>query len=109
MKYNRTDLGVALHTALRKACDSDPTTAAWVAINRMPKEQWVRYLDHVHAALEAAPDDKAPVEALKEASLGWLPDQAQAATFERSLKTAFFSFNESDWEGYGCWLDEVRL
>ena len=54
-KIDLADLGVSLHTALRKYCDSAPTSIAWNAIEIMSPEaevapgvgfhKWVEYFE----------------------------------------------------------------
>lgn len=47
-KVNANDLGCALHTALRKACDSSPTSAMWNLINTdQLTTTWDKYLNEL--------------------------------------------------------------
>ena len=41
----RESFGEALHVALRKVCDSAPTSAAWNCVHLMPNSVWGEYLD----------------------------------------------------------------
>lgn len=48
-------LGISIHTAFRKGCDSKYSMTAWRAINKMDKEgQWMPYLHSVLYYLKAS-------------------------------------------------------
>ena len=38
-------IGEAVHTALRKGCDSDASVRAWAAINDLPDHEWSEVLE----------------------------------------------------------------
>ena len=109
----RGDLGGALHTALRKLCDSKPTALAWNVINLLTdydhglRQHWSAYLDHVWAALDAKRHTfrcyEDVVIVVKAASLGfdYIGHPPRAA-----LVLAFQFFDIGDWQGYCGFLTE---
>jgi hypothetical protein len=83
MKFNDPDLGVALHTALRKCCDSSPTSAAWNLLYELKGDQWTELLDTIRAEFKPfkfvkggkSHDDQLAAQ-LKKAVLSWEPWEA---------------------------------
>lgn len=75
-KYiGKDNLGEALHTALRKCCDSKPTTAAYLLVAMLPDDLWREYVVIVGQYFGAALAEKKLTpenadEHLKYASLG---------------------------------------
>lgn len=99
--------GEALHTALRKACDSTPTTIAWNLINTL-EDPWNDYLAVLKDQLLNLYKDK-DIElwqALKIASLMWDCYKYEGNTrhIAISLKCAFELFEYEDWEGFASYL-----
>jgi hypothetical protein len=129
---DRECLGEALHTALRKCCDSSPTTLVWNLVHIMNDDIWSRYLDHVSLELEvadraqAAQDKGNPTplecwEALKSASLGFNkalenklfggrghhPDADKIDwPSVHCLCLSFEFFDDNDWKGFAAFLKE---
>lgn len=116
-----SDLGMALHTALRKACDSKATSAAWNLIEIL-NEPWSIYLDLLLKELKEA--KRPSLSDLREFTLDlWHPfgeidqivrdDRGSAARKDRRLITAlgcvFEMFDDVDWHGYGSYLDEYGI
>lgn len=99
----RENLGEALHSALRKLCDSKPTSLAWNLIHVLPGEIWGSYLDHVHARLKDAPADRRAL-VLRKASLDW---DYSGTPAKATLHCTFEMFDEIDWTAYAGYLDSV--
>lgn len=116
MKLNQENLGPALHTALRKACDSNPTSAAWNCINMLKAKPWKLYLKHVIAGFEDFENPGPPakeyeirkewVDKLREVSLSWEPyrEGSEAMT----LFCIFECFSKNDWHGFASWLPDCE-
>lgn len=87
-----TDLGINLHTALRKCCDSEPTSLVYNLISiEAFDEAWLQYLGEVIALGEpvTVPKLKAAVKALE-----W-------GNAERNvLKLSLQAFSDDDWAGF---------
>jgi hypothetical protein len=60
---DRESLGEALHVALRKGCDSAPTSAAHIAINLMPSSLWGEYAEVVGGYFKAVAGKMTPENA----------------------------------------------
>lgn len=99
-----SELGAALHTALRKACDSPWTSVAYNAVDIM-RESWTEYL--------AAVADARTPEELKALSLKWgnEDDGPWKIKGERGIALIFWialeNFSPDDWRGFGCYLPDV--
>jgi len=98
------ELGMHLHTNLRKFCDSRPTSLAYNLVHLDScNEAWYGYLDAVWAKLKES--DKPACEILKECahdedgSLQW-GDSARNA-----LRIAFDCFDDGDWVGMAAYID----
>jgi hypothetical protein len=96
----------ALHTALRKCCDSLPSSIAWNAIYLMDKNVWPEYVDHVCKVVSESgitPDDvKGLVKQIKNASLEYnLYGKGHAAVI---FHCAMKEFSDYDWQGYAEFL-----
>lgn len=106
-RYKREMLGESLHVALRKCCDSGPTSAAWNAINKMPDGHWGNYVSAVYAAIDGQDD---PTGALRATSLKWAEDNRRFdSSAVRSLASAFFRFDEEDWRGMAGFLEYCEV
>ena len=102
MKIRKEDLGEALHTALRKLCDSTPTSIAWnlIALD-VCTAAWEEYLQIVWPKTRRVKKDDLWKQ-LKVASENWpgCGNHAKAA-----LRCAFRLFSDDDWKqmaGYLC-------
>src|SRR3990172_8844305 len=113
-----SEVGMAMHTALRKACDSPPTTLAWNAIYLM-EHAWAGYARLVADALVGS--KKTPIEATR-AALQWLDSlklrerpgvewlEKENAGHERwTLAGILQTFDGDDWEDMLSYLDEDFL
>lgn len=123
VKIDREDLGANLHTALRKLCDSTPTSLAWNLFYCLPPEIWNAYLDCVFEGAEKATQSTLG-EAVKQSSIGfrdWMSDPAGDSRFSRketytvkatkktqdtagswaqTLTCTFKLFDADDWQAY---------
>jgi hypothetical protein len=105
-------LSEALHVALRKACDSKPTSLMWNLIYLADGEEWELYLDHVYVQLIVActKDEPLPL-ALKAASLSFsnaLHASRRTQKINHHVVTCwditFEMMSTADWEGYAAYL-----
>lgn len=106
LTVDRENLGEALHTALRKYCDSDPTSIAWNVIHLLKPKVWAEYLETVWKRLDGVKftDEAAITTAVREASIkDWRIVGDYAGV---SLQCAFKCFNASDWHAYAAMLYE---
>lgn len=101
-KYIPDDLGVYLHTALRKCCDSKPTTVVWNLIQLRVygvENGWEDYLQYLSEGLTgrefSSREDLA--NTIKQLSLGFV---YFGEPFKAALHTLFEMFSEDDWLGY---------
>lgn len=127
-KVTKQDLGIALHTALRKGCDSSPTSAAWNMINYMDPYMWGLYLELLLEELRKI--EKPSIGDLRDLTCDlwdpfgeidkqWrddntlLPAEVHRNRKDRTLITVmgciFDSFEENDWFGYACFLKEIGV
>jgi hypothetical protein len=116
MKLKQELLGESLHTALRKACDSHPTSAAWNCINAMKATPWKQFLEHVveqFKDFDTPPASTKPYhinpawgEKLRKSALSWEPygEGSEAMT----LFCIFECFEKHDWQGFASWLPECE-
>lgn len=96
------DWAEALHVALRKACDSTPSSIAWNAIYLLEKKAWPNYLDHVKANVVNPKDIDDLESQVKRASIKWRPyGLGHGAVI---LHCAFEIFSDSDWGGYVSYM-----
>ena len=111
LEVDRECLGECLHAALRKCCDSKPTTLLWNVVGLLDEKVWELYLDHIWVALQVA--DKTGVklaEALKEASLSF--EDAVSGQKRRDFPSHHFYvfvgtlelLSAEDWQGYAAFL-----
>ena len=122
LAVDRESLGEALHTALRKCCDSHPTSLVWNLVYIMDNDVWGEYLEHVFFELEVAKRQKGSVEwwkVLKLASLRFRKALEEKAYIQRSkdrdkinwhsvncLDISFRYFDDGDWKSYASFLAE---
>jgi hypothetical protein len=106
------DLGSNLHTALRKLCDSAPTSAAWNLINLLPGTIWGAYLGALKKQL---PESENITDTVKEVSceLKYQVDyrslkeqEPEAGSWINLFSCVFRTFSVDDWGSYTCWLTE---
>ncbi len=100
----KEDWSEALHVALRKGCDSSPSSAAWNCIYLLKDGLWGEYVDFVYESMKTFDTTKLPTlpEMLKRASLKWKPyGKGHAAV---TLYCIFELFEDEDWEGYSSFL-----
>ena len=120
--------GVALHTALRKACDSAPTTGAYIQIDAMPNDLWGEFLDVIWPILQA---DEPYTDVAKQCKWAITEEydpsrlnyeevckndkmeakynkkQLQDRYVQRSLLRLWFRcFDDGDWQGFTVYLTE---
>lgn len=112
LAVTREDLAEALHTALRKCCDSRPTTLLWNMIYVIDGGVWQLYLDHVWSSLSVLVDRGETAKViLKSASLKFRASvdrrndkiEGHSVTL---LDLLFRDFSENDWAGYAEYLTE---
>lgn len=105
-KLDREYLAECLHVALRKACDSTPTSIAWNVIHLLSKETWGEYVELVFSALRGKKSNEDIVNAVKRSSLGWhiMADYSGVA-----LRCAFKLFDDDDWYGYSSLLFDFEM
>ena len=98
----KSEWGSALHTALRKCCDSTPSTIAYNAIREL-ETSWELYLRYI---TENAADGE--WQNVKTASLDWDAHACPAQEINMAiiLSCAFKLFDDSDWRGYCEYLRE---
>jgi hypothetical protein len=109
----KDDLPECLHVALRKGCDSTPTSILWNLIYIMEPGMWSMYLDHVWSKLKIAEATGQEYwEALKEVSLGFEHEvyrnrepklEGHSLTL---MDITFHDFDDNDWKGYACYIEE---
>jgi len=111
----RSNLGVALHTGLRKGCDSTLASLAHAIIN-LTEEGWGLYLEHAVKQLEALTGNPTPeviVQALQTAnelfygdrkSIETCTDRVRASQEVQALYLAFKVMSDHEWYGMSCYL-----
>jgi hypothetical protein len=111
MKFSE-DLGAVLHTALRKCCDSSPTSAAWNLLYELKEDQWADLLDTIRAEFKSfafvkggkSHNDQLAVR-LKQATFQWEPYGKGHICV--ALHCVFHCFSDNDWYGFAGFLDSV--
>jgi hypothetical protein len=108
----REDLGEALQVALRKACDSTPTSLLWNIIYKVDEHTWEKYLDMVYVELQIAEATGTPLkDALRKISKEFrrkaysIRDDKLDGHGITLMVISFELFNDSDWEGYASFLE----
>jgi hypothetical protein len=112
----------ALHTALRKCCDSHPTSALWNFIYILPEKIWSEYVDVVAKGfIEDKPKNSEEIaESVKKSSVkrfdphGGAREDRPTRRMENDWKYAhgrmtfdciFRCFDMSDWGGYASFIE----
>lgn len=113
LKLTSDDLAEALHVALRKCCDSTPTSMLWNLIYIMDNGIWEKYLDFVFMKIKIAEETGMPYwEALKAASKGFSNElyktrdpkiEGHSVTL---MDMCFREFTDNDWQGYAEYIEE---
>lgn len=117
LTVDREDLAEALHVALRKCCDSTPTTLLWIIIHKLDTGVWCAYLDHVWTELQFAVrnGDENFTEVVKKASMGFEQSISANRNVDRHkidwysvslLDICFDMMNENDWVGYTEYIND---
>lgn len=112
-------VGVLLHTALRKVCDSPPTSAAWNLFYVIPRPMWNDYVSYIHRNISLLKDDAGDVEitqTVERCSLDFRDDCISVTTpkgeshyFLQCLECIFQTFTADDWKRYASMIvDECR-
>jgi len=106
VRTRKDGLGEALHSALRKCCDSHPTTIAWNVINMSEcNEAWDAYLAEVEKRLKSKKvTTENAWEVLKVLYNEAIPYGKHANAI---LRTAFKMFSDEDWKGMATFLEEI--
>lgn len=97
---DRHCLGECLHVALRKGCDSKPTSLAWNIINILDREAWGSYLDAVWAGLATCQAAREIPAMLKRVGC----DLTGGNAGRNALRLAFEFFDDLDWRGYASYF-----
>jgi len=100
----------AMHTALRKCCDSAPTSLLWNLIH-LSKSAWSLYLDYIWVPLKVAEAmNQEPFwKSLKKVSLRFRED-AKTPNNKVNLHEIvcfdiiFEMFSDEDWQGFASYL-----
>lgn len=108
-----SDLGIALHTALRKCCDSSPTSAAWNLINVL-EEPWKDLLKVIREGFKGFKFDRKSTKSKNDqlaahlklvVTRQWEPwGKGYVAV---ALHCVFETFSANDWYGFASFLDGV--
>ena len=105
MKVRKEELGEMLHTALRKFCDSTPTSVAWnlIALDAC-SAAWDEYVEIVWPKIRGTADKDLVWKQLKAAGGEWPGvgdhgDHARAA-----LRCTFRMFSDDDWKQMAGYL-----
>ena len=92
MKISRDTLGESLHVALRKACDSKPTSLLYNIVSALPSSIWGEFLDVVWQGLRIQKfTAKTAPAALKKAALDYdgfkftLPERSNLSKITKTL------------------------
>lgn len=113
LNISRESLAEALHVALRKCCDSNPTSILWNLIHLMDEGTWEKYLDHAWIAFQIADGtDEQYWQALRRASLAF-NDQIHRQRISKLdhhsitiMDIVFEQFTDRDWQGFAAYLSE---
>ena len=113
------DVGAAVHTALRKLCDSTPTTIAYCIISAM-EDGWAYYLRAVRRTLKADNTHTLSWEPLSVAfqvgdeGTGWDEKdfrglKPREVSLVNALHAVFRLFDECDWGGFSSYVDGAKF
>lgn len=108
------DLAAPLHTALRKCCDSKPTSALWNLIY-VCDDGWGWYLEQFHKRLKKAETEEGVIRAAKKAATCTdlstaegeyevVPDGMRHEVY--GLLCVMAMFDEHDWAGFISFIVE---
>jgi hypothetical protein len=99
-------LGVLIHTALRKSCDSLTSSLAWNAIGAVCDSDfsgsgngWTRYLEQVLPFVRKAPGTVQVLAILKAHTNVGLGDLAKREHQDLLIRLALAQLTEVDWQG----------
>jgi hypothetical protein len=110
---SKDSIGEALHCALRKCCNSTPTSLLWNLFRFIDNGVWEKYLDIVYLNLiveEKAGTKRKDWEVLKETSLAFRKtlEEKRDGKIEWSavqcLYIVFGMLDDGDWKGYASFL-----
>ncbi len=103
---NKTMWSEALHTALRKACDSTPSSIAWNLICVLEGDAWAKYCEFIEKLVPELYKTLPLDEALKQASKKWdcYAYSGDTRHITIALHCTFELFEDSDWEGFASFL-----
>jgi len=112
-KSSWDNIGERLHTALRKCCDSDPTSIAYNAIHLMDENDsaWVNYLQWLktcNSTLHSFAPKRTVVNKIKEWSLKWKPHWFRNP-LGNILSCSFNLFTEEDWKAYCSYITCTKM
>jgi hypothetical protein len=104
------ELGEALHTALRKCCDSKPTSLLYnvVSLCNNPdndKNGWHGYLRHAFPLLATATTHEQGIAALKQAAI-LLDRKGPWSSESNALVLSMSLLDDTDWSGMLAYGDE---
>lgn len=97
---NKEDIGSALHTALRKLCDSKPTSIVWNAIHLLDDELWESYVSCIEETIRGK---DSTTETIKSQTLRFWED-APISALRNIMKCGFDLFDDVDWSNYAYWI-----
>lgn len=110
MTYN--DVGVYLHTALRKHCDSHPTSALYNAIH-LSSGGWNALVDELHGRLDNFKREEVKQQLqliLAEPYFPWLDDDQKRSTTLYTELLLFYNLSsmmdEYDWDCMVSFFEE---
>lgn len=96
-------LGYCLHSALRKCCDSEPTSILWNIVHFLPEGVWNQYLVFILPHINTVTRPKRWV-ALKKHSLEW---EFMGEPPKAAMHCTFKLFTDDDWQGYATFIDGI--
>lgn len=120
---SKENFGGAIHTALRKATDSKPTSLAYILVHMLDDKDWKIFCEIFYDIIsqENPKDIKEMVHAAKYNFLGCL-DHAEDSLYKEypsfneialgrrrvltCLRIAFEMFDDSDWQGMFAYCDQ---
>lgn len=105
---NKNEYGAALHTALRKCCDSTQTSIAYNLISEMVGQEWGEYVSFLgKKGLGKPKTDEDLAARVKELSLSedWW-SYNDRTPWKKILWLTFKLFTDTDWSGYASFLSK---
>lgn len=99
---DESDAATAFHTALRKSCDSSPTSAAWNFMRAFTDKDWERFTPRLHTAVRMAAGETSH-EAFSAVVAARMKDMDHMAFHDHGYLWKAFcgvlaSMNPEDWE-----------